>query len=50
MKVAKQADGSWVLSSSVHPSFSGEAIAMEESLYIWIGNVFTGLGVAHEID
>ena len=50
MKVGRQADGTWVLSSNVYLSSTGQPIAMEESNYIWIGHVFAGQGVAHDTD
>ncbi len=49
-KVGRQADGTWVLSSNAHLSSSGALIPIEGSLYVWIGDVFTGHGVARDTD
>ena len=49
-KVGKQPDGTWVLSHNVHLSSMGEPIGIENSRYVWIGDVFTGDGVASAAD
>ena len=49
MKVGRQADGTWVLSSDVHLSSSGALVSTDESSYIWISHVFTGPGVAPNV-
>ena len=49
-RVGKQPDGTWVLSPNVYLSSKGDLIAMEESQYVWIGDVFAGDGVASVVD
>ena len=49
-KVGKQPDGTWVLSHDVHLSSTGELIAINDSRYVWIGDVFCGDGVASATD
>lgn len=44
--VGKQPDGSWVFSSDVHLTSTGEITDPASSEYIWIGHVFSGPGVA----
>ena len=46
MKVGKQGDGTWVLSSNVHITSTGHVVAIDDSCYIWIGHIFNGPGVA----
>ena len=42
MKVGKQPDGTWVLSSNSHVTSTGELVTVDASNYIWIGHVFSG--------
>lgn len=49
-KVGKQPDGTWVLSQKVYLSSTGTPITMEDSQYVWIGDVFAGEGVASSAD
>lgn len=46
--VGMQPDGSWVLGKDVYINGSGEAIPVEESQHIWIGDIFDGKGVASD--
>ena len=49
-RVGQQPDGTWVLSPNVYLSSKGDLIAMQESQYVWIGDVFAGDGVASVVD
>lgn len=44
-KIGKQGDLTWVLGSDICISCSGSQMAMSDSKYIWISNVFSGLGI-----
>ena len=44
--VGVQEDGTWVVGESGYLSPKGEVIPIEESRFIWISNVFNGVGVA----
>ncbi len=45
-KVGKQDDGSWAFGPNVQLSSAGEIIDSTEQLYIWIGDLYRGPGVA----
>ena len=44
--VGRQLDGTWVLGEGCCISEGGAAISMEDSRYVWIGNMYKGVGVA----
>ena len=44
--VGVQEDGTWVVGENGCISPKGESIPIEESRYIWISNVYNGVGVA----
>lgn len=44
--VGVQEDGTWVVGENGCISSKGKSIPMEESRYVWISNVYSGLGVA----
>ena len=44
--VGQQQDGTWVLGGNGCISAQGEIIPMEASSYVWIGDIFQGVGVA----
>ena len=48
--VGQQADGSWVLASNAHLSQTGNVIDLENSQYVWLGDIFCGPGVALACD
>ena len=46
--VGLQPDGTWILGNQAYFSSEGKAIQCNESKYIWIGDIFYGMGVAAE--
>ena len=49
-KVGKQWDDTWVLSSRMHLYPCGNEVEVEDSMYVWIGHVYDGPGVAKSSD
>ena len=45
--VGIQEDGTWVVGEDGCISPRGESIPIEESRYVWISNVYSGVGVAY---
>lgn len=46
--VGLQQNGMWVLGDSMCISSDGDAVPMEGSIYMWLGSVFKGVGVADD--
>lgn len=44
--VGLQQDGTWVLGANVCINSHGEKVALEDSSYVWIGDLYQGVGVA----
>lgn len=47
-KIGKQGDSSWVLGDGISISSSGNLIDSSDSSYVWISNLFSGLGIPQE--
>ena len=44
--IGKQEDATWVLGENVHLSSSGEMIPPSESGHMWLGSLYSGVGIA----
>ena len=43
--VGRQKDGTWVLGENMSISAQGEKVSMEASQFVWIGDIYQGVGV-----
>ena len=48
--VGRHANGTWVLGNNAYFSRDGTPITINDSKYVWIGNIYQGKGVAKEVD
>ena len=46
--VGIQKDGTWVLGADTCINSLGQKISLEDSSYVWIGDIYQGIGVAAE--
>lgn len=46
-RVGPQGDGSWVLGPSLFFNRMGQLLEPEESMYVWLGDIYDGPGIAH---
>ena len=46
--VGRHEDGTWVLGSNAYFASNGTPLTIEDSKYVWIGDIYQGKGVAKE--